>query len=669
MTFLFAAGLAVALFVVAPFVAHLLQRRKADERDFPPAHLVPASPPVARRRRKVDDRLLYAVRTASIVALALLGASPFVHCSALSIGRQGGASIAMAIVLDDSLSMSADSGQGSRWDRAKKAASELVSGAREGDAVGIVLVGSPPRIALASTTDLAAAQTVVEGLVPSHRATDLEGSVELARSLLHGLPQVDHRIILLSDLADGHPEAAPIGQSSEVPVWIPLSDLATPAGDCAVIRADRQRSRALVHVACAPAGESKGRSVEVVAGDRVVAHAALPDAAPNTDVGVDVGDTPGELFARLTGKDAIAADDAAPILATTGKLAVAIIADPAGSKLITGGAPPVEQALSALEFDLGVRPLPILPDHAEDLNAYAAIVIEDPAGFTPESRRALALWLERGGVALLALGSHAPLAPLGASFEPLVQGAVNWGPSPAKGLDDRAGSLFGAAATGLDDLKARGRATFDTASLAANAVLARWSDGAPWLIERAVGRGLAFVLTVPTSPDVSDLALRPAFLMLLEKLVDAARVRNGAHRATVGEAWTFEGAKSLDVTGPDKERLRVTDEPSSKVVTPDRIGVYDVVLDGDKFVRVAAAEAREVDLRPRAVAQESHSASLGDVRKKLDLSPLLAVILLALLVAELALRLLTQRSAQKAARETPETAVTAPSAVESRARL
>ena len=202
-----------------------------------------------------------------------------------------------------------------------------------------------------------------------------------------------------------------------------------------------------------------------------------------------------------------------------------------------------------------VRPLPLLPDRLEDLAAFAGIAIEDPSGFTPETRRSLTTWLERGGVVLLALGPHAPIAPLGASFEPIVSGAVAWGPSPVPGLDERAAAIFGFGAPGLLDLHPRGRATIDPGSQAGSAkVIARWKDDAPWLIERPIGRGMAYVLTLPTSPDASDLALRPAFLILLEKFVDAARVRNGAHRTTVGEAWTFEGAKSVKATGPDKDR-------------------------------------------------------------------------------------------------------------------
>jgi hypothetical protein len=644
MSFLYAAALAVALLVVAPFIAHLLERRRADVRDFPPARLVPPSQPVARRRRRVDDRLLYAVRTASVLLLALLGATPFVRCSSLAIGRQGGASIAMAIVLDDSLSMLAKSGSGTRWDRAKKAAYDLVADAREGDAVGVVLAGSPPRIALASTTDLGAARTVIEGLAPSHRATDLDGALELARSLVHGLPQADHRVVLLSDLADGRPDAPPLAEANDVPLWIPLADLAAPAANCAVLRADRQRDRAIVRVACSPASESKHRTVGVYAGDKRVGEAKLPDEAPGTDVGVELHDATGDLVARLSGADAIAIDDAAPVLATTGELSVAIVADPVSSKLATGGAPPVEQALSALELDMRVRPLPLLPDRPDELAPFAGIVIEDPPGFTPEARRSLGAWVERGGVVLLALGPHAPLAPLGATFEPLVPGSVGWGPSPAPGLDERAAAVFGAAAPSLFDLHPRGRATVDLPLLGnAARVVASWKDDAPWLIERALGRGFVFVITLPTSADISDLPLRPAFLTLLEKVADAARARNGAHRTTVGEAWAFEGAKSLEVTGPDKTRLRTTEDANGKSVVPDRIGVYDVVLDGDKLIRLAAPAEREVDLRPRAARPETRASALGDIRAKLDVSSHIAVLLLALFVAELGLRIWARR--------------------------
>ncbi|HTN82922.1 MAG TPA: BatA domain-containing protein, partial [Sorangium sp.] len=107
MSFVTLGALLVALLVGAPIAAHLLRRRRAEERPFPPARLVPPTPPTARRRSLLEDRALFATRALSVLALAVLGATPLLRCSHLSLSRRAGASVALAIVVDDSLSMRA----------------------------------------------------------------------------------------------------------------------------------------------------------------------------------------------------------------------------------------------------------------------------------------------------------------------------------------------------------------------------------------------------------------------------------------------------------------------------------------------------------------------------------------------------------------------------------
>jgi len=74
-SFVTALGLAVAFLVAVPYFAHRLRRRRAEERPFAAAHMVPPAPPRARRRSRLEDRGLFALRAASVLALALLGAS------------------------------------------------------------------------------------------------------------------------------------------------------------------------------------------------------------------------------------------------------------------------------------------------------------------------------------------------------------------------------------------------------------------------------------------------------------------------------------------------------------------------------------------------------------------------------------------------------------------
>ncbi len=62
---------------------------------------------------------------------------------------------------------------------------------------------------------------------------------------------------------------------------------------------------------------------------------------------------------------------------------------------------------------------------------------------------------------------------------------------------------------------------------------------------------------------------------------------------------------------------------------------------------------REIDLHPRRVHEDARAASLGGVDPSLDVSPYVALALLALFAAELALRLAGQRT-EPSARDGPK---------------
>jgi len=327
LSFVVWAALAVAGLVVGPVIAHLLRRGRATEQEFPPAVLVPPLTSTARQRSHLEDYPLLALRAGMIVALAVLGATPLVRCDRLSLDRERGASVALAIVLDDSLSMRALSPKkSSRWSLAKSGARELLDGAREGDAVALILAGRPARVALAATSDLTAARRVLDDLGPSDRSTDLAEAVDLARAAIRALPQKDRRIVVLSDLAG---EELPPGTPA---VAAPLVDLARPVSDCGIASAELRGRRATVSVACSADAAADGRKVELVVMERATASANANDAGTQAaEVGavvgsaelsrhggeqtlsLEVGARAGRLEARLTGHDDSDHDDTAPV--------------------------------------------------------------------------------------------------------------------------------------------------------------------------------------------------------------------------------------------------------------------------------------------------------------------------------------------------------------------
>lgn len=658
MSFLYAFALAAIVLVVAPYVAHRLRRHHTEARPFAPVHLVVPLPVRARKPSSVEDRALLATRALCIVALAVLGAWPFVHCSRLSIRRNGGASIAMAIVLDDSMSMRARSGSRSRFTRAREGALQLLASARDGDSVALVLAGSPARVALAPTTDLRAAATALEEASESDRATDLDGAVAMATSLFEGLPQTDRRVVLLSDLADGQPDAPPLAEGRAVPVWNPLPEIASDARDCAILRADREGSRVRVRVACSPGSRSTASPPTPVAvycnRQRVAMQLVPPGVAGEATMSLPgdaagCGQQPGALMARLEARDAIASDDAAPVVneARSGALAVIVPVDT--ETAVTGGAPVVEQALQALRLDAAVRPLPQIPDRPEDLTAFEGLLLDDPAGLTPEERRAVGAFVEGGGFLLLALGPRAANPPLGATLEPFLNQPIAWEVTRAPGADTASAlDPFAESAGSLRELSARHRAVLRPEDARSFMSLLAWTDRAPLVARRAMGRGEVWIATLPFALDASDLPLRPAFLSLLEGWATAAQSRAIPRRTEVGSTWQFLDAHKVTVTDPDGEPVRVARDGAAFRATPSRLGMHRVEIDGRVDWRVVEPVTREVDLRPRRMGKATAIDAAGDAPGAVDASRAIALGLLALVALEIVLRLRAARDRRHA---------------------
>lgn len=634
MSFATAFALLVVALVAAPLVAHLLRRRKTEVRPFPPARLVLAAQPVARQRARLEDRALFSVRALAVMALAVLGATPFVQCSRLSVGRKGGGSVALMLVIDDSLSMRARVGGETRFARAMAGARQVLGSLREGDAVAVVAAGAPARVLLAATTDLGAARSALDALRPTDRSTDLDGALAVASSLSGGLPHVNKRVVLLSDLADGKTE--PVGARVDLPLWVPLDELHQRAADCAVLRALRRGRLVSVAVACSEEADAAGRQVQALVGPRAVASAPLgPLRSQSIELAIPEGEAP--VLVKLTGSDAIPEDDQAPIGAAAGVAQVAVVSDLTESGLATGGPSPVEQALSAIDESLAIRPLPLVPDDVESLAPYAAVILDDPPGLTPEARAAFRGWLDKGGVGLMLLGPRSGGAILGAAFDPFVSGTVRWSTQAPAGADPASLSSWGVAAEGLRTLSPRGRALLDAKATEKATSLGRWADGAPLFFSRPVGRGSAMVATLPGSIDASDLPLRPMFLELLARVVEAGRSREAGKRAPVGLPWVFHEQIPTAIDGPAGP-LPLRDVGGARGVVPELAGLH-VLRFGDLHeVRVAEIDEREIDTHPRPRPASAGSDDLGSQRAPVDVSSYVAFVLLLAIASEAALR-------------------------------
>lgn len=655
MSFLTALALLTSLFVAAPVAAHLLRRRRAGEQLFPGAALLQATPPRARRRSALEDRALFGVRALAVLALALLGATPFISCARLELLRKDGASVAMVIVVDDSLSMRARPAGSteSRFERARAAARELTRSMQPGDSTALVLAGDPPRVVLAATTDRGAVTSALDTLEPSDRATDLDGAIRVASELLEGLPHRDRRVVLLSDLADGAEGAPALELGGALELWAPVPELAAQAEvDCGVLHAELRDGRVDLLTACSPGAEHGGRRLVLREGETILAEAPASSRPGPSSLRLSkpVAST-AELWLELEGDDAIDENDAAPVVESGVEPAIAIVSDAASRRVATGGAPVVEQALAALMLGERLRPLASLPDHAEELSPYAGIVFDDPPGFTPEERRALAGWLEKGGTALLALGRRSAAAPLGAGFEGILPGVVRRATTPHRGASPEKCAFLGPSAATLAELGFEQRSTLEHTALEGADVLCAFPDGEPLILRRHLGRGTLFVVTLPFDVDESDLPLRPAFLAMLERFAETARAGGGARRVDVGQSFAFPGHTKVEASFLARRGVPVpltsAERDGVLRVTAPLAGRYRVRTSEGEELRIASVAARELDLRPRTLAPSARNPELGGATTRVDASPYVAMLLLGLVALESALRLLAARSTSR----------------------
>jgi len=640
MTFLAPLALLALGLLLGPLVAHALRRGRSRTIAFPATRFVPKHQATTKERRRLQDQWLLAIRILSLVCLALLGATPLASCSRLSLERDRGASVAVLLVIDDSGSMQVEDDGVTRQERALDAARELLVGTRSGDAVGIALAGRPARLLLPPTTDLGRAKGALSEVGPTDRPTDLSAAVLLAQDALASLPQTDKQIVILSDQATPRPLPTTASVQS-----IPLVELARPFENCALLRAAREPGQVRAEVACTPAA-AQGRKIELLAGDSVIRATDLAETAvlPLADDAKAQG-----LRVRLSAplgstRDQAPSDDAIDVEPRSSSFVIGLCADAKRSGLPTSGSTVIKVALDALAPDSSVDPVTVLPDHAAELEHLAVLLIDDPPGLTPEASSALETFVKGGGVVLTMLGAEVAAAPLGSVFAPLVVGAPAYSNEVYRGVDIESAGPFGQLAGGWSDLEASGRVALPEQPTGTR-VLLRFADGQPLVLERPLERGLFITTLLPSSVAVSDFALRPAFLALLDRVLYEARLRGSSAATEVGQPW--EVPEGTLVTGPGG-RLPATLEDGRWLVTPDRAGKYSLRVQGKETARFALRTAEEATLQPspRATTDARAKAS-GRTRQKTDISREVALALLLLLLVELGMRV--QRSLPRAA--------------------
>ena len=619
MTFATPIWLAAAASVVVPILIHLFGRPRPRLRRFPSLMLLRRAQSERRSTARLRRIVSLLLRCFALLLLAIVLSGPLSEWPPLArLGERLGAT---AIVLDTSPSMGATTDGGRAIDRARDAGQAIVAALPTGEEIIMLADDGAARVHNAEEATAAIRASSTDG-----RRARLGDEVA---SLLDSDRRLS-RIFLLTDLQATSLDALPPVMSLQTRAFV-IDAGEEIAGNSALIDLQSEtpvhlRGRPMSLVATAHTwGEGPGRVPMTVAcdGDELAAGIdLLPDASASATVEVAPADAGVLTCIASLPADALHADDTRVFAGLVReRLRVAIIGGDARTRFIRAALDPYApgDARSTVEL-LGADAL-----HEEVPLDVAIVAAGEISEDDLTALRALEqhgtgvlLCADVGGAALDSLGfAGVSVSDAQRTEEPLALAELSMKRAPlAPFAEPGAGDLSAARFLRVPEVSMTEGATA--------AVLARFSDGTPALLEGAVGRGWALLFA--TSPDDAwtDLVQMPEFVPLMHRLTlhlaagTAPSVLAGSPGdVTVGVA--LPGAEQMRVVNADGEEmpLQVADGRWS-LVAPE-VGAY----------RVRSAEEDIAAFAVNLDSAESDPQRLFDEQVRERLRPLSAEVVRA----------------------------------------
>lgn len=604
------AGLAA---LAVPVLIHLIQRERKRVVEFPSLMFLRKIPYQSVRRRRIRDWFLLAMRLAALAMIVTAFARPFFKRDSLAAATQNGAREAV-ILVDTSYSME----YGDRWTRARTAARDAIDGLAAGDQASLVFFSSGAEVAVRSSADRGRLEAGLATAATGPAATRFAPALKLAAGLLAESALPRREIVLISDFQRRGWEQTPGRDDVKLPertVLTPVNVASGATSNLSVTPVSLQRSRFENH-----------DRLTVTAG--LVNHSDTPASGVNLSLEIDgqsiqslpatvaPGGSSSVTFAPFTVasrnmRASVRLPDDRLLRDNTFHFVVSPSEPVRVAVINRGGA---ERQLLYLSRALAIGEAPRVelitrtPSSFTDADARnAAVVILNDVQMPDDLADRLARFVREGGGLLIATGPQATWPARLADVVPALPGdlvdrmAV---PSRLGGLEysHPVFELFRAPRSG--DFSAARFYTYRSTSAPAGAVLARFDDGTPALLERKTGVGRVLMWTSTLDLDWNDMPVKAVFLPFVHTVTKyLADYTEAPASLTVGQvipAPRQAGARGAGATrggtiaiAPSGARVSVETEDGALELTEQ--GFYDVRTQGGGS-DTAMALAANVDL-------------------------------------------------------------------------
>lgn len=543
---------AVALAI--PVLVHLAEKQRSNVVEFPSLMFLHKIPFRSVQKRRVRHWILLLMRALALLLLIAAFTRPFFEDGVVA----GGSIIGpreVVILVDRSYSM----GFGTRWDRARTAASEAVSGLRAGDRGSLVFFDRGAHAAVRSSSDPSRLAVALDSTAVSDQITRYGPGLKVAQSILDESDFPNREVVIVSDFqrngwTGDEGVAFPTGT---VVTTVPITDEATPNRSVAGVQLSRTmlagRERIRVSVRLTREGGEEAEEVPVVLrldGREIETRSVELGATGSVMVNFE----PFTLTSAFTRgsvhlpPDALPKDDQAHFVLSPGRALSVLILEGGGAR--DEASLYLRRALEigeASAFQVSVRSSTSFTE--TDLQRHAVVVLNDTRFPSGASGARLRSFVEGGGGLLVVLGERSAWRP---EADDLLPGRFE---APRDG--DRRGAsrlgfleydhpifeLFSGARSG-DFTRARFFRTRPLIPGPDDAVIARFDDGMPALVERRIGDGVVLLWGSTLDSFWNDLAVQPVFLPFVHALAD--------HLAGQPDpAPWFDAGQVLDLADPD----------------------------------------------------------------------------------------------------------------------
>ncbi|MDP9052420.1 MAG: BatA and WFA domain-containing protein [Acidobacteriota bacterium] len=604
------------LAVGLPVFVHLLRKQTTVPRPVSSLMFFEQGKQSSVKHKRLRYLLLFALRVALVLLLALAFARPFFRHKTVAASDK-----LLLVAVDDSFSMNAGADGGTRLDEAKRGALDVLAHKGGAQKAQVVALGGQMRLLTQPTADAGELRAAVQGIAPG----DGHGTFgELGRGM-RAMAETVHTSMELDLFSDMQTSNMPgnfadlvmpgnvalvlhrVGASATVPNWN-VESVQAPGQ-----LVDMKKARVIAVVAGhdAPAAT---RTVSLVVNGKVTAtkKVDVPTNGRTTVVfdGLDVPYGESRCAVRIEGGDGFANDDASNFAVKRADPERVLFVHQAGdarSPLYFGAA-----LGAAAQASFVLQPITAEQTSDIDPSKYAFVVLSDVPSVPSILEHTLERNVEDGGSVLVATG----LAESHREHILVYGGNVEDGHFYSRGSSGDAGfSTVGAAdashpsmqdANGFEAAKFFYAAAVDPGSAR---VAAKLADGTPLLIDKQVGEGHVLVFASGFDNVTNDLPLKPAFVAFVdqtarylsgEQRVSGARVVDSyvQLRNPVNAGAGAASKATVDVIGPDGKRpLSLKEAAAAESFQLARAGFYQVRFANGRDALIAVnPDPRESDL-------------------------------------------------------------------------